>query len=77
MRIQIFRLKETEKQLKRIADALEYIVLQEYSYRMTAPERLSDEDESGVDYASDVDTLRAELMNVKAGKPVDAATEEE
>lgn len=76
MKIQMFRMKETERQLKRIAEALEFIILQKYGYRMSAPENISGEDESGVEYASDISTLRTELMNVKMGKPADSSPEE-
>lgn len=57
-------LKGVETQLKRIADALEVIVRQEYGWNMTAPVPIKSGDgkqEDEVDYANDEATFKREL----------------
>ena len=58
-------LKETVKQLKRIADALQIIVSQEYGFNMQPPQALQDsKEEDSVDYTTDENMFKQELEDI-------------
>lgn len=58
-------LKETAKQLKRIADALNIIVSEEYGFNMQPPEVLTEsKEEDSVDYTTDENMFKQELEDV-------------
>lgn len=77
--IQRTDLKETAKQLKRIADCLEQIVFQQFGYQMVAPKPLKESelhDEEGLSFHDDLATSAQEVDDLIKGKLVGQLDEE-